>query len=54
MEFLKAHGRITRRETADLCSLSEDQASRLLRLLADQKKIVPKGAGRGAHYVVPS
>lgn len=54
MEFVQAHGRISRKDVADLCGLSEDQASRLLRLLAKQGKLVPKGAGRASHYVLPS
>jgi ATP-dependent DNA helicase RecG len=50
MEYVRAHGRITRHDTAELCSLSDDQASRLLRRLAAEDKLKPCGKGRGVYY----
>ncbi len=39
LQFVDAHGHITRNQAADLCSLSPDQASRLLRRLAAEGKL---------------
>jgi ATP-dependent DNA helicase RecG len=50
MGFLKAHGRITRREAADLCGLTPWQARHLLRKLEGRKMIALKGERRGAYY----
>jgi predicted HTH transcriptional regulator len=48
----EAHGRITRRETMELCSLSEDQASHLLRRLVREGKLEPQGKSRSATFYV--
>lgn len=53
LNFAKEHGRITRREAASLCQLSDDQASRLLRRLATEGKLVKLGERRGSHYRIP-
>lgn len=50
VQYATAHGRITRREAAELCGLSSDQASRLLRRLAAQGKLQLCGRKRGARY----
>ena len=50
LEYVRAHGRIARRDAAELCNVSEDQASRLLRRLADKGKLALHGQGRAAHY----
>jgi ATP-dependent DNA helicase RecG len=50
MEYVAAHGRITRREVADLCSLGDDQASRLLRRLVANNRLALRGKKRGAYY----
>ncbi len=50
MEYVAAHVRITRREVAELCSLSDDQASRLLNRLASAQKLKRHGSGRGSYY----
>lgn len=50
LQYAEAHGRITRREAADLCRLGSDQASRLLRKLAGAGKLVMHGKKRGAWY----
>lgn len=53
LAFVASHGRITRREAADLCQLNSEQASRLLLRLRDQGKLQMKGSRRSAHYVAP-
>lgn len=53
LKYAKEHGRITRREAATLCQLSEDQASRLLRRLAAEGKLAKLGERRGSHYQIP-
>ncbi|MCX6349098.1 MAG: AAA family ATPase, partial [Candidatus Aureabacteria bacterium] len=51
MEYVGAHGRITRRQTADLCSLSSFQARHLLRRLQQAGKLRLEGKKRGAYYI---
>ncbi len=51
LQYIEAHGRITRREAVELCSLSEDQASHLLRRLSKEGKLKQLGQKRGAYYV---
>ena len=50
IEYVAAHGRITRGEAADLCSLTGRQANRLLSRLVAQKKLRMRGERRGAYY----
>ena len=50
LEYVSAHGRITRGEAADLCSLTGRQANRLLSRLVSQKKLRMRGERRGAYY----
>ncbi|WP_250292269.1 DNA glycosylase AlkZ-like family protein [Frankia sp. CiP1_Cm_nod1] len=51
LSYVAAHGQITRGEAADLCSLSPDQASRLLRRLArDDGPLVASGSRRWTAY----
>lgn len=54
LQYVDAHGQITRAEAADLCSLTPDQASRLLRRLAKAEKLLLRGERRGAEYVRPA
>ena len=54
LEYVKGHGRITRRDAAELCSLGLNQASRRLRQLRDEGKLVKQGKGRGSYYELPS
>lgn len=52
LQYAREHGQITRREAADLCKLSNDQASRLLRSVAAQHpELRLEGERRGARYV---
>jgi ATP-dependent DNA helicase RecG len=54
LQYVDAHGHITRMEAADLCALTPDQASRLLRRLAKEGKLTLRGERRGSEYVRPS
>jgi len=49
-QFIQAHGQITRGEVVDLCRLSENQASYLLKKLTERGDLRLIGSGRGAHY----
>lgn len=53
LQYTEAHRRITRSEAAGLCSLTDDQASTLLRRLTREGKLVMRGARRGAYYERP-
>jgi ATP-dependent DNA helicase RecG len=53
LQYVDAHGQITRSQAADLCSLGSEQASRLLRRLAREKKLEVRGTRRGTTYVKP-
>jgi DeoR/GlpR family transcriptional regulator of sugar metabolism len=46
LQYVDAHGQITRAEAAELCSLTPDQASRLLRRLAEKGKLKLRGERR--------
>jgi len=52
LNAVKAAGRITRKKAAELCQISEDQASRLLRNMCLRNELELLGKGRGAHYVL--
>lgn len=54
LAYADAHGRITRAETASLCSITPDQASGLLRRLAREARLTMHGTRRGAYYTLPS
>lgn len=47
------YGQITRIQAADLCSLSPDQASRLLRRLAKEGKLARRGERKATVYMKP-
>ena len=51
LQYVGAHGRIARRDAVELCNLSEDQASHLLRRLTEKGKLDQKKRGRGTFYV---
>lgn len=48
--FVSAHGRITRGQTADLCAISPEQASRVLKRLAQNGKLRQRGERKGTYY----
>jgi ATP-dependent DNA helicase RecG len=50
LQYVRAHGRITRRETAELCQISPFQATRLLRKLVKDGKLVAHGRRKGTWY----
>jgi ATP-dependent DNA helicase RecG len=51
LQYVEAHGRITRRDTMELCNLGDNQASHLLRQMAADGKLRREGQKRGAYYV---
>jgi ATP-dependent DNA helicase RecG len=50
LTYARQHGAITRRDAAALCQISDDQASRLLRGLVAQGRLVMEGSRRSARY----
>lgn len=54
LQFVEKHGRITRREAADLCQIAPLQARDLLARLVKRRMLVRHGARRGAFYGLPS
>ncbi|MCB9678190.1 MAG: putative DNA binding domain-containing protein [Alphaproteobacteria bacterium] len=48
--FVRQHGEIRRGDVMELCRLSGDQASRLLRRMADEGTLVAHGDRRWRHY----
>jgi ATP-dependent DNA helicase RecG len=53
LQYVDAHGHISRTEAADLCSLTPDQTSRLLRRLTKEGKLELRGERRGSEYIRP-
>lgn len=51
LQYVDAHGRITRADAATLCRISGPQAYRLLRRLCEEGLLQRRGQGRGTHYV---
>ena len=50
IQYVKKHGRITRKDVVDLCHITEDQATYLLRKLHAAGEIKRVGRGRGVYY----
>lgn len=50
LQYVRAHGRITRREAAELCRISPDQAYRLLTRLVQRGALTRYGNKKGALY----
>ena len=50
LQYVEKHGRITRREAAELCRLGPDQAKRLLLQLVSKEKLKKHGGGKGTWY----
>jgi len=50
LEYARAHGRIVRSEAAELCGISDDQATRLLARLVRNGKLTKHGSRRWAYY----
>lgn len=53
LEYVRAHGHITRREVMDLCRVNENQAGYLLRCLVQAGHLVRVGMGRNTFYRSP-
>jgi len=53
LQYVKQHGKITRKEISTLFQMSEDQAGHLLRKLHAMNKLKLIGKSRGAHYIAP-
>ena len=53
LQYVEKHGRITRKEAADLCRLAPSQARNLLMRMKNEDRLVLQGARRGAFYVLP-
>lgn len=53
LNFVSAHGTITRANAADLCAITPAQASTLLRSMAADGELVMRGTRRTADYVLP-
>jgi len=50
LQYVESHGRITRREVAELCRLSPDQAKHLLKRLVRTTRLIKHGKFKGAWY----
>jgi ATP-dependent DNA helicase RecG len=50
LKYVQQHGRITRKEAVELCKLSPSQASRLLKKLAADGRLVRYGERKGTWY----
>jgi ATP-dependent DNA helicase RecG len=53
LQYVDAHGRISRTEAADLCALAPVQASRLLQRLVRRGELTRQGERRGSVYTRP-
>jgi ATP-dependent DNA helicase RecG len=53
LEFVAAHGRITRRDVRDLCGIDDLQAKNVLRRMVREKKLRLVDVRSKAYYVVP-
>jgi ATP-dependent DNA helicase RecG len=52
-KFLRTHGRITRKDVVELCRITDDQATYILRKLCEDGRLELVGKGRGAFYRAP-
>lgn len=50
LQYVEKHGRITRREAAELCRIASHQARDLLARLRARGELVMRGRGKGAFY----
>jgi ATP-dependent DNA helicase RecG len=53
LRFTEKNGKITRKDVVELCRISEDQASWMLRKLCKNSRLNMHGKGRGAYYAIP-
>ena len=50
LQYVRAQGRITRSEAAELCRLESEQAKRLLTRMEEKSLLVQSGTRKGAYY----
>ncbi len=53
LQFVQAHGRITRKQVSELCRISSTQAKYLLTCMVGQGSLIIHGKTRGAYYGKP-
>jgi ATP-dependent DNA helicase RecG len=53
LQYVQAHGQITRKQATELCGLSPDQANRVLRRLVAAGKLGQQGENKGRIYILP-
>lgn len=51
LQFVEAHGRITRSQAAELCKVAPERARRILRGLVERGELRVVGERRSAHYI---
>lgn len=54
LDFVRQNGSITRSDAAELCGITPDQASRLLRDMRDDGLLEMTGQRRGTRYILPT
>ena len=54
LQYVDAHEQISRAQAADLCAITPEQASRLLRRLASDGKLAKHGERRWSTYCRPA
>jgi ATP-dependent DNA helicase RecG len=52
LQYARMHGRITRREVANLCRINSDQAKRVLTRMMDNRKLLKQGLGKATYYLI--
>lgn len=50
LQYVEKHGRITRREAAELCQLGPFQATRLLDRMVKNSRLIRRGTRKGTYY----
>lgn len=50
LQFVRSHGRVTRGQVMELCRIGPSQATRLLRKMTENGRLVRHGTGKGAWY----
>jgi len=53
LQYVTAHGSITRSQAAELCRITPRQATGLLTKLVSKNRLRLSGRGKGAHYLTP-
>jgi len=53
LQYVQVHAKITRKDAASLCRITDDQAYRLLHKLMKKNQLQRIGTGPGSAYVLP-